>query len=105
MDGDYYGTDTLHLSAATVGHGWAGNGGRPPGRIALTGSQRSPDRVPDAAENIVAAVHWSSRAQTIGYRDASVVVMHSESSDGRCAVLPVSLAQIPLIAKRRFQAD
>ena len=85
-----HGTDTLHLSAAAMGYGWAGNGGRPPGRIVLTGSQRSPDRgSSDAAENIVAAVHWAAHGpEPTGYRDASVVVMHSESSDGRCAVLP-----------------
>lgn len=85
-----HGTDTLHLSAAAMGYGWAGNGGRPPGRITLTGSQRSPDRgSSDAAENIVAAVHWAAHGpEPTGYRDASVVVMHSESSDGRCAVLP-----------------
>ena len=85
-----HGTDTLHLSAAAMGYGWAGNGGRPPGRIALTGSQRSPDRgSSDAAENLVAAVHWAAHGpEPTGYRDASVVVMHSESSDGRWAVLP-----------------
>ena len=85
-----HGTDTLHLSAAAMGYGWAGNGGRPPGRIVLTGSQRSPDRgSSDAAENLVAAVHWAAHGpEPTGYRDASVVVMHSESSDGRCAVLP-----------------
>ena len=85
-----HGTDTLHLSAAAMGYGWAGNGGRPPGRIALTGSQRSPDRgSSDAAENLVAAIHWAAHGpEPTGYRDASVVVMHSESSDGKCAVLP-----------------
>ena len=85
-----HGTDTLHLSAAAMGYGWAGNGGRPPGRIVLTGSQRSPDRgSSDAAENLVAAVHWAAHGpEPTGYRDASVVVMHSESSDGKCAVLP-----------------
>ena len=85
-----HGTDTLHLSASAMGYGWAGNGGRPPGRIVLTGSQRSPDRgSSDAAENLVAAVHWAAHGpEPTGYRDASVVVMHSESSDGQCAVLP-----------------
>ena len=85
-----HGTDTLHLSASAMGYGWAGNGGRPPGRIVLTGSQRSPDRgSSDAAENLVAAVHWAAHGpEPTGYRDASVVVMHSESSDGKCAVLP-----------------
>ncbi len=85
-----HGTDTLHLSAAAMGYGWAGNGGRPPGRIVLTGSQRSPDRgSSDAAENLVAAVHWAAHGPApSGYRDASVVVLHADSSDGRCAVLP-----------------
>ena len=74
-----HGTDTLHLSAAAMGYGWAGNGGRPPGRIVLTGSQRSPDRgSSDAAENLVAAVHWAAHGpEPTGYRDASVVVMLS----------------------------
>ena len=85
-----HGTDTLHLSAAAMGYGWSGNGGRPPGRIVVTGSQRSPDRgSSDAAENLVAAVHWAAHGPApSGYRDASVVVLHADSSDGRCAVLP-----------------
>jgi glutamyl-tRNA(Gln) amidotransferase subunit D len=85
-----HGTDTLHLSAAAMGYGWSGNGGRPPGRIALTGSQRSPDRgSSDAAENLIAAVHWAAHGpQPIGYRDTSVVILHADSSDGKCAVLP-----------------
>ena len=85
-----HGTDTLHLSAAAMGYGWSGNGGRPPGRIALTGSQRSPDRgSSDAAENLIAAVHWAAHGpQPTGYRDTSVVILHADSSDGKCAVLP-----------------
>ena len=85
-----HGTDTLHLSAAAMSYGWSGQGGRPPGRIVLTGSQRSPDRgSSDAAENLIAAVHWAAHGpQPSGYRDSAVVVLHSSSSDGRCAVLP-----------------
>ncbi len=85
-----HGTDTLHLSAAAMAYGWAGNGGRPPGRIVVTGSQRSPDRgSSDAAENLVAAVHWAAHGpEPSGYRDSSVVILHADSSDGRCAVLP-----------------
>ena len=85
-----HGTDTLHISAAAMSYGWSGQGGRPPGRIVLTGSQRSPDRgSSDASENLIAAVHWAAHGpQPSGYRDSSVVILHAESSDGRCAVLP-----------------
>ena len=38
-----HGTDTLHLSAAAMSYAWSGKGGRAPGRIVFTGSQRSPD--------------------------------------------------------------
>tara|TARA_B100000131_G_scaffold315543_1_gene354145 strand:- start:1403 stop:2743 length:1341 start_codon:yes stop_codon:yes gene_type:complete len=85
-----HGTDTLHLSAAAMSYGWSGQGGRPPGRIVLTGSQRSPDRgSSDAAENLIASVHWAANGpQPSGYRDSSVAILHASSSDGRCAVLP-----------------
>jgi glutamyl-tRNA(Gln) amidotransferase subunit D len=85
-----HGTDTLHYTAAAMSYGWAGQGGRPPGRIVLTGSQRSPDRgSSDAAENLRAAVHWAANGpKPSGYGDSSVVVLHADSSDGRCAVLP-----------------
>jgi glutamyl-tRNA(Gln) amidotransferase subunit D len=85
-----HGTDTLHYTAAAMSYGWAGQGGRPPGRIVLTGSQRSPDRgSSDAAENLIAAVHWAANGpKPSGYGDSSVVVLHADSSDGRCAVLP-----------------
>ena len=85
-----HGTDTMHLSAAAMAYGWSGQGGRPPGRIVLTGSQRSPDRgSSDAAENLIASVHWAAHGpQPSGYRDSSVVILHASSSDGRCAVLP-----------------
>jgi len=85
-----HGTDTLHLSAAAISYGWSGQGGRPPGRIVLTGSQRSPDRgSSDAAENLIASVQWAAHGPTpSGYRDSSVVILHASSSDGSCAVLP-----------------
>jgi len=85
-----HGTDTLHYTAAAISYGWSGQGGRPPGRIALTGSQRSPDRgSSDAAENLIAAVHWAANGpESSGYEDSAVVVLHADSSDGRCAVLP-----------------
>jgi glutamyl-tRNA(Gln) amidotransferase subunit D len=85
-----HGTDTLHFTAAAISYGWAGQGGRPPGRIAITGSQRSPDRgSSDAAENLIAAVHWAAHGPSpTGDGDSSVVVLHADSSDGCCAVLP-----------------
>ena len=85
-----HGTDTLHFTAAAMSYGWSGRGGRPPGRIALTGSQRSPDRgSSDAAENLIAAVHWAANGpEPTGYRDSAVAVLHAASSDGSCAVLP-----------------
>ncbi|MBJ29232.1 MAG: Glu-tRNA(Gln) amidotransferase GatDE subunit D [Euryarchaeota archaeon] len=85
-----HGTDTLHLSAAAMSYGWSGQGGRPPGRIVLTGSQRSPDRgSSDAAENLIASVYWAANGpKPSGYRDSAVAIMHAESSDGKCSVLP-----------------
>jgi len=85
-----HGTDTLHLSAAAISYGWSGQGGRPPGRIVLTGSQRSPDRgSSDAAENLIASVQWAAHGpKPTGYRDSSVVIVHASSSDGSCAVIP-----------------
>jgi len=85
-----HGTDTLHLSSAAISYGWSGQGGRPPGRIVLTGSQRSPDRgSSDAAENLIASVQWAAHGPApSGYRDSSVVILHASSSDGSCAVLP-----------------
>ena len=85
-----HGTDTLHLSSAAISYGWSGQGGRPPGRIVLTGSQRSPDRgSSDAAENLIASVQWAANGPApSGYRDSAVVIVHASSSDGSCAVLP-----------------
>ena len=85
-----HGTDTLHISSAAMAYGWSGQGGRPPGRIVLTGSQRSPDRgSSDAAENLIASVHWAAHGPApSGYRDSAVVIVHASTSDGRCSVLP-----------------
>ena len=85
-----HGTDTMHISSAAMSYAWSGAGGRPPGRIAFTGSQRSPDRgSSDAAENLISAVYWAAHGPEVtGYRDSAVVVMHDGGSDGRCAVLP-----------------
>ena len=85
-----HGTDTMHISSAAMSYAWSGDGGRPPGRIAFTGSQRSPDRgSSDAAENLISAVYWAAHGPEVtGYRDSAVVVMHDGGSDGRCAVLP-----------------
>ncbi|MDP6899967.1 MAG: Glu-tRNA(Gln) amidotransferase subunit GatD [Candidatus Thalassarchaeaceae archaeon] len=86
-----HGTDTMHYSAAAAAFSWAGNGERPPGRIVFTGSQRSSDRgSTDGTENLLAAVHWAAHgpAPTGEQGDASVIVMHANSDDGVCSVLP-----------------
>ena len=85
------GTDTMHMTSCALSLAWSGEGGRPPGRIAITGSQRSSDRgSTDAAENLMAAVHWAAEgpAPDGGMADAAVIVMHAGSGDGKCSVLP-----------------
>ncbi len=86
-----HGTDTMHFSAAAAAFSWSGEGKRPPGRIVFTGSQRSSDRgSTDGTENLLAAVHWAAHGPepTGDNGDTSVIVMHAESDDGLCAVLP-----------------
>ena len=86
-----HGTDTMHYSAAAAAFAWAGNGGRPPGRIVFTGSQRSSDRgSTDGTENLLAAVHWAAHGPppTGENGDASVIIMHAGSNDGVCAIMP-----------------
>ena len=86
-----HGTDTMHYSAAAAAFAWAGGGGRPPGRIVFTGSQRSSDRgSTDGTENLIAAVHWAAHGPppTGENGDASVIIMHAGNDDGICAVLP-----------------
>ena len=85
-----HGTDTLHVSAAALSFAFAGNGGKPAGRIVLTGSQRSSDRASsDATENLLASVYWAANGPEVsGEGDAAVTVMHAGSGDGVCAVSP-----------------
>lgn len=86
-----HGTDTLHHSAAALAFAFAGQGTRPAGPIVFVGSQRSSDRgSSDAAENLIAAVHWAAHgpSPTGSLGDATVIVMHATSNDGTCAVLP-----------------
>jgi glutamyl-tRNA(Gln) amidotransferase subunit D len=85
-----HGTDTMHISAAAIAFAFSGTGGRPAGRIALTGSQRSSDRgSTDGAENLIAAVHWAAFGpEPSGVTDSTVVVMHGSGDDGTIAVNP-----------------
>lgn len=84
-----HGTDTLHVSAAALSFSFAGNGGKPGGRIAFTGSQRSSDRgSSDAGENLLSAVYWAANGPEVnGEGDSAVTVMHAGSGDGVCAVI------------------
>lgn len=86
-----HGTDTMHYTAAALSFSWAGSGGKSPRPIAIVGSQRSSDRgSSDAAENLIAAVHWAANAPSPigGAGDSVVVVMHTSSNDGECSVHP-----------------
>jgi len=84
-----HGTDTLHVSSAAMAFAFSGHGGRPAGPIVMVGSQRSSDRgSSDAAENLLAAVHWAANGPLPNgeHGDSVVVVMHDTSSDGVMAV-------------------
>ena len=84
-----HGTDTLHITSAALNFAFAGKGERPAGPVAMVGSQRSSDRgSSDAAENLLAAVHWAANGPVpVGDAgDSVVVVMHDTSSDGVMAV-------------------
>ena len=83
-----HGTDTMHISSAALAFAFSGSGGRPAGRIAFTGSQRSSDRgSSDGAENLIAAVHWAAYGPTpTGVRDSTVIVMHDSADDGVISV-------------------
>ena len=85
-----HGTDTLHISAAALSFAFAGDGGKPAGRIVFTGSQRSSDRASsDATENLLSAVYWAANGPEVsGNGDAAVTVMHAGSGDRVCAVSP-----------------
>tara|TARA_B100001996_G_C18632665_1_gene582406 strand:- start:89 stop:1429 length:1341 start_codon:yes stop_codon:yes gene_type:complete len=85
-----HGTDTMSISAAAMSFAWSGEGGRPPGPIVFTGSQKSSDRASsDAKENLIAAIHLAGHgAPPSGEGDAAVIVMHETSSDGVLSILP-----------------
>ncbi len=102
-----HGTDTMHITAAALNFGWAGTGGRPPGRIVVTGSQRSSDRgSTDAVENLIGAVAWAANGpEPSGEADACVIVMHAGSSDGILAVHSgVSTRKMHSSARDAFEA-
>ena len=101
-----HGTDTLHISAAALSFAFAGEGGRPAGRIVFTGSQRSSDRASsDATENLLSAVYWAANGPEVtGDGDAAVTVMHAGSGDGVCAVSPgVSVRKMHSTRRNAFQ--
>jgi glutamyl-tRNA(Gln) amidotransferase subunit D len=101
-----HGTDTLHISAAALSFAFAGEGGRPAGRIVFTGSQRSSDRASsDATENLLSAVYWAANGPEVtGESDAAVTVMHAGSGDGVCAVSPgVSVRKMHSTRRNAFQ--
>ena len=101
-----HGTDTLHISAAALSFAFAGEGGRPAGRIVFTGSQRSSDRASsDATENLLSAVYWAANGPDVtGEGDAAVTVMHAGSGDGVCAVSPgVSVRKMHSTRRNAFQ--
>ncbi len=84
-----HGTDTMHFSSSAIAFGWSGDGGRPPGRIAFTGSQRSSDRgSSDSSENLLAATYWAANGPNVNgdLGDSTVVIMHETSADGVCAI-------------------
>ncbi|MBA46444.1 MAG: Glu-tRNA(Gln) amidotransferase GatDE subunit D [Euryarchaeota archaeon] len=85
-----HGTDTMGISASALAFAWSGEGGRPPGPIVFTGSQRSSDRgSSDAKENLIAAIHFAGHGPIpTGNGDSTVIVMHESSSDGVLSILP-----------------
>jgi glutamyl-tRNA(Gln) amidotransferase subunit D len=96
----------LHISAAALSFAFAGEGGRPAGRIVFTGSQRSSDRASsDATENLLSAVYWAANGPDVtGEGDAAVTVMHAGSGDGICAVSPgVSVRKMHSTRRNAFQ--
>ena len=101
-----HGTDTLHISAAALSFAFAGEGGKPAGRIVFTGSQRSSDRASsDATENLLSAVYWAANGPEVtGDGDAAVTVMHAGSGDGVCAVSPgVGVRKMHSTRRNAFQ--
>lgn len=86
-----HGTDTLHITAAALSFAFCGKGGKTPGRVVITGSQRSSDRgSTDATENLLAAVYWAAYGDDVcGEKGDSVTIaMHESGSDGEVAIIP-----------------
>ena len=86
-----HGTDTLHITAAALSFAYAGKGGKTPGRVVVTGSQRSSDRgSTDATENLLAAVYWAAYGPDVSGEkgDSVTVAMHESGSDGEVAIIP-----------------
>lgn len=86
-----HGTDTLHITSAALSFAFCGKGKKAPGRIVMTGSQRSSDRgSTDATENLLAAVYWAAYGPMPNGNsgDCVTIAMHKTGSDGEIAILP-----------------
>ena len=102
-----HGTDTMGLSAAALAFSWSGDGGRPPGPIVFTGSQRSSDRASsDAKENLIAAIYLAGHGlNPSGNGDSTMIVMHESSSDGVLSILPgISTRKMHSSTRGAFQS-
>ncbi|MEC7391250.1 MAG: asparaginase domain-containing protein, partial [Candidatus Thermoplasmatota archaeon] len=102
-----HGTDTMGLSAAALAFSWSGDGGRPPGPIVFTGSQRSSDRgSSDAKENLIAAIYLAGHGlNPSGNGDSTMIVMHKSSSDGVLSILPgISTRKMHSSTRGAFQS-
>ena len=102
-----HGTDTMGLSAAALAFSWSGDGGRPPGPIVFTGSQRSSDRASsDAKENLIAAIYLAGHGlNPSGNGDSTMIVMHEGSSDGVLSILPgISTRKMHSSTRGAFQS-
>ena len=102
-----HGTDTMGISAAALAFSWSGEGGRPPGPIVFTGSQRSSDRgSSDAKENLIAAIYLAGHGlNPSGNGDSTMIVMHKSSSDGVLSILPgISTRKMHSSTRGAFQS-
>ncbi len=95
-----HGTDTMAISASAIAFAFSDG---LPGPVVFTGSQRSSDRgSSDAAENLIAAVHWAANEQASA---ESVTCMRASSDDGICAIIPgVSARKMHSTRRDAFQA-
>lgn len=102
-----HGTDTMGHSAAALAFSWGGDGGRSPGPIVFTGSQRSSDRgSSDAKENLIAAIYLAGHGSNpTGNGDSTMIVMHEGSSDGVLSILPgISTRKMHSSTRGAFQS-